>query len=330
MAVTLPAVWYHDPQVYERERTEIFGREWLYFGPAERLRATGDYLAADVCGWDIVVVVGADGERRGFHNVCRHRAGPLVAAGDGHRSAFVCGYHGWVYELDGRLRSARDFGGEVDAAACSLMTVRVEEWRGLLFVNLDADAAPLLEALGEFAAACAAFPMESFAWHSDLAHDVEANWKTYADNYLEGYHIPLVHPELTKEIDVRSYRIDVGDRWCVHSATARDGAPMAGKWLWRFPNLALNVYPDGMNIERFVPLGPGRMQIAYSYYFAADADEGDSVAASRRLLAEDARICEAVQRRLEAGVYDQGQLSPHHEAAVAAFQQWVRAAVDGN
>jgi choline monooxygenase len=328
MTFTLPASWYHDPSIHDRERHAIFAREWLYFGPAERLVAPGDYLADDVCGWDVVAVVTASGERRAFHNVCRHRAGPLVAPGAGHGSAFVCRYHGWVYELDGALRAARDFGEEIDAADCSLLPVRVEEWRGLVFVNLDAEAVPLVDALGDFAAACAEFPLETFRPSSERAHDIDANWKTYADNYLEGYHIPLVHPELTKQIDARAYRVDVRDRWCLQSAPARDGAPTVGKWLWRFPNLALNVYPDGMNVERFLPLGPTRARIAYSYFFADGAEDEDAIALSRQLLEEDARICEAVQRRLQAGVYERGRLSPRHEAGVAAFQHWLREAVE--
>lgn len=328
MATTLPAAWYHDRSIHERERQAIFGREWLYVGSAQQLRAPGDYLAANVCGWDLVVAVGADEQRRAFHNVCRHRAGPVVPEGAGRRSTFVCGYHGWVYELDGSLRAARDFGEEV--AECSLLGVRVEEWRGLVFVNLDQDAADLVDALGDFVDACAEFPLERFLPRSDFAHDMDANWKTYADNYLEGYHIPLVHPELTKQVDVRNYRVEVHDRWCLQSAPARDGVPMVGKWLWRFPNLALNVYPDGMNVERFVPLGPHRTRVAYTYFFADGVDDADAIATSRLLLEEDAAICEAVQRRLEAGVYEHGRLSPTHEQGVAAFQAWVREAVDGS
>jgi len=91
-------------------------------GHVSDLRAAGSYLATDIAGSPVVIVRGADGALSAFHNVCRHRAGPLVWDGTGHVSSFVCRYHGWVYELDGRLRSPRDFGDDppLDRGACGL------------------------------------------------------------------------------------------------------------------------------------------------------------------------------------------------------------------
>jgi choline monooxygenase len=262
--------------------------------------------------------------------VCRHRAGPIVDDPSGNAVLLVCRYHGWAYDLDGSLRNARDFGNDdaFDAADYSLHVVRVERWRGLVFVNLDGDAPPLAEALGEFAAECDGFPMEELVFTSEVSHELAANWKTYADNYMEGYHIPFVHPRLNREIDARQYRVDVHDRYAVHSAPTRDGGPTSGKWLWRFPNLALNLYPDGMNVERFVPVGPTRTRVAYHYFFRDGREDKDSVDMSMLLLEEDARICEAVQRNLESGTYDTGRLSPRHETGVARLQQLVRDALE--
>jgi choline monooxygenase len=166
--------------------------------------------------------------------------------------------------------------------------------------------------------------------HAD--HDLACDWKTYGDNYLEGYHIPLVHPGLNKEIDAKRYRVDVHHehRWVEHRAPARDGAVNLGRWLWRWPNVALNLYPGGVNVERWEPIAAGRCRLRYSYAFAdsVSADERDEVVrVSAEVTAEDAAICEAVQRNLESGVYDVGWLSPKHEQAVAAFQSWVHAAL---
>jgi len=332
---TLPASWYHDPEIYERERVALFGREWLMVGRASQLHSPGDYLAVDLCGWDLLVIAGHDGEVRAFHNVCRHRAGPLVDRGTGRCHTLVCRYHGWSYELDGHLKRARDFGdAELPVDELGLLPVSVAVWRGLVFVNLDADATPLLDALGSFAAECEPFAMEQLQFSHQVAHEVAANWKTYADNYMEGYHIPLVHPRLNKEVDARRYRVVVGDRACVHTAPARDGSVTSGKWLWRFPNLALNISPDGMNVERFVPLGPRRTRIVYDYFFrdlspAAQAANEEVVRLSLEVLDEDRAICEAVQRNLESGVYDRGWLSPRHENGVAYLQSLVREAVGG-
>jgi choline monooxygenase len=323
---TLPASWYVDPEVLAREREEIFGREWQVVGAASHVAEPRRHLVADVAGWSVVVVRDDDGTLRAFHNVCRHRAAPLVADRVGScAGGFVCPYHGWVYGVDGTLRRARDFG--CDPGEQSLLPVRVEAWRGLLFVNLDLGAAPLADDLGAFAREADDFEMEAFELTHEASHLIEANWKTYADNYGEGYHIPLIHPELDRQVDARAYQVEVFDRWCRHSAPARDGSLTTGRWLWRFPNVALNLYPDGMNVERFTPVGPERTRVDYSFFFRGGRHDDATVAMSTEVLAEDAAICEAVQRNLAAGAYGTGLLSPRHEAGLALFQRLVRDAL---
>jgi len=321
--------------VYERERPAIFAREWIVFARAEQLTTPGSCIAAVIAGYPLVVVVDRDGELRAFHNVCRHRAGPLVDDGEGRASGFVCRYHGWSYDITGRLINPRDFDTAgtdepLDPEAFSLFPVRAERWRNLVFVNLDAGAPGLLTDLREFFAEAEPFPIESFRFGGELAHDLDCNWKTYVDNYLEGYHIPFVHPELNREIDARRYSVVVGDRYCRHSAPTRDGAVNAGRWLFRWPNLALNLYPNAMVVERMLPTGPHSTRIAYSY-FLADPDDpanDDVVRISKAVVEEDRAIVEAVQRNLDSGVYERGRLSPRQEAGVAQFQHLVRTALE--
>jgi len=328
---TLPGHWYGDPAVHELERRNIFGREWLFVGLVDQLREVGDYIATSVAGWNVLVVMGDDGRLRGHHNVCRHRAGPLVADGTGHVPSLVCRYHGWAYALDGQLKSARDFGGDLDCDGVALTPIRVDQWRGLVFLNIDHDAPPLLDALGTFADACTEFPIEQFAPAAGREYALECNWKTYADNYLEGYHIPLVHPGLNKEIDTKRYEVDVDEhgRWVEQHAPARDGSVISGRWLWRWPNLALNLVPGGMTIERYEPIDSRHTRLRYTYAVADpdDAEIGEILRISDEVTVEDITICEAVQRNLDTGVYAQGWLSPRHEGAVAAFQSWVWNAV---
>jgi choline monooxygenase len=327
---TLPASWYTNSERFEIERRMIFGPAWQFIGFGRSLTEPGDYLAAEVAGWNVVVVVDDGGALVGHHNVCRHRAGPLVHPGTGHVPSLVCRYHGWAYGLDGGLRSARDFGAGIDCDAISLEPARVDQWRGLVFVNIDGSAPPLVDALGSFAAACDGFPIETFTPVGGRDHEIACNWKTYGDNYLEGYHIPLVHPGLNKEIDAKRYVVDVHDdgQWVEQSAPARDGSAVTGRWLWRWPNLALNLYADGLSVERYEPLSMARSVVRYSYALdpAASADDSEIVQLSGEVTAEDAAICEAVQRNLAGGVYREGWLSPRHEGAVAAFQRWVREA----
>jgi choline monooxygenase len=332
---TLAARDYTDPQVNDLERSAIFGREWLCLGPAAAVADPGGYLAEVVAGWPIVVVRGPDGTLRGFHNVCRHRAGPLVDDGPGACRSLVCRYHGWAYGLDGSLLSARDAGLDpADVEGLDLYGIRAEEWRGLLFVCLDPDAPALAAWLGGFAAECDGHPMETWQPFERRTIDVEADWKTYGDNYLEGYHVPLVHPGLTRTIEASTYRIDVADGWSRHHAQPRDGAITTGTWLWHWPNLGLNLYERGMSVERWYPRGPGRCTLVLDYCFddvsaTARPRIEEDLAFSATVCDEDRRICEAVQRNLSAGVYESGLLSPRHEHAVADFHRRILAARKG-
>ena len=144
--------------------------------------------------------------------------------------------------------------------------------------------------------------------------------------------MPLVHPGLNKEIDAKRYQVDVDNRyrWVEQHAPARDGAVNLGRWLWHWPNFALNLYPDGVNVERFDPIDSAHTRLRYSYALAPGAvnGEADILRVSSEVTTEDIAICEAVQRNLDTGIYDAGWLSPRHERGVAAFQTWVRGAID--
>jgi choline monooxygenase len=334
-AETLPAAWYHEPGVYEAERARIFGREWLLLGHESQLPEPGDALAESLAGWPVFLVRGEDGAVRGFHNVCRHRAGPLVWEGAEHCRVLRCKYHGWVYDFDGRLRSAPDFGdaADFDPARIALEPLRVAAWRGLLFVNLDPAAPPFEEALAPFLRVAAEVPLEGASFHATARHELACNWKTYVENYLEGYHVPYLHPALHREIDVKGYRIEVGDGFALHHAPPRPSvaAPVyQGFWAWLAPTVAFNVYGAGLSVERIVPTGPETVRLEYLFLFrdgASAAEREAALAMCGQVTAEDQAICETVQRNLRAGVYEAGRLSPRHENGVFAFQERIRAAL---
>lgn len=328
MTATLPASAYVDPAIFERERLAVWRREWLCVGTAAEVTARGQYVAGDIAGFPFFVVAAPDG-LKAFHNVCPHRAGVIVWPGAGTTGNLVCRYHGWAFGWDGALRAARDFGDDPGLCPADqrLRPIAVTAWRGLVFVHLGDEPPPFDEAMAPFAAACAPFDLETMTPRRRVGRELACNWKTYADNYLEGYHVPLLHPSLARALDMSTYRVEVPDEsYCAHSASTTDGSPSGGAWLFRYPNLALNVYAGGMNIERIVPVGPVRTQVVYDYFVPADADDAAvdaMVEMSNVVLDEDQAICEAVQRNLDAGVYTSGRLSPRHEAAVAWFQRRV-------
>jgi choline monooxygenase len=193
------------------------------------------------------------------------------------------------------------------------------------------DPPPLVEWLGEFGDACSGHPMEAWRPAHRAEHHLACNWKTYGDNYLEGYHLPLVHPALARAVDPATYRVDAVDGWARHTVRTRPGATSTGTWLWRWPNLAVNLYAGGMSVERWFPAGPTTCRLVLDYWFADTSDEAMErnrldIEGSTTLCLEDQRICEAVQRNLEAGQYDTGLLSPRHEDGVGAFHDLVRVA----
>jgi choline monooxygenase len=334
---TLHAAGYHDPAAFALERGMIFGRSWLLMGHVRELEKPGDTLAEAIAGWPLFVIRDKQGALKGFHNVCRHRAGPLVEDGCGHTGALRCRYHGWLYDTDGRLIRRPGFADGADpfdGAALALKPIAVAQWRGFVLVNLDGAAEPLLDGLGDLATVTRDMPLERYRFHRRQTYDLAVNWKTYVDNYLEGYHIPLMHKGLARDLDMASYRVENGARVSIHRAGTRAAGAYQGLFLWRWPNNTVGVYGGGFNICRILPLAPRQTRLTFDFYFDPEAglDEAAREAASATTCAvveEDFPMCEIVQRNLEAGIYERGPLSPKHEQAVAYFHRLVREATGG-
>jgi choline monooxygenase len=324
----LPVAHYLGEDAFARDRARILRRSWQFLGHESQLPNPGDYLAEPVAGAPVVAIRREDGELAAFHNVCRHRAGALVADGLGRcEGAFVCRYHGWRYALDGRLRSAVDFGPApgFDPRRYGLFPVRLETWRGLVFVNLDPAAPPL----AELTAPLERHALPALPLTERRTHLIGCNWKTYVENYLEAYHLPQVHPEFDQDIVVADYRVEIEGEVVFHSAPARDGSVNAGFWAWLWPNLALNTYRHGYMVERMTPLAHDRTRLDYFYFFdpARTAEMAEMFVVSDRVTGQDRQVCEEVHRNLAAGIYQGGVLSPRHEQAVAWFQDRVAASL---
>ncbi len=329
---TLSASLYRDPAVFETERRHIFARTWLLFAHECQLPEPGSYLAQTVAGYPLIAVRGEDGQVRAFHNVCRHRAGPLARDGQGKcEHQLVCLYHGWRYALDGRLASARDFGPAAgfDPRDYALVPLKCENWRGFIFVNMDQDAEPFTQVAASLEMRMKHLPIARFTKVRTSTHDMKCNWKTYVENYLEGYHIPVLHPSLSASL-ARDYGTELDPPAIFYRATPQKGAAVAGLWAWLWPCLGVNVYADGILMERMWPLDYQHTRLDYLYLFAEDASEAEiarQVQQSLVTTAEDIFICEAVQRNLDAGIYDTGRLSPRHESGIAWFQREVARAL---
>ncbi len=331
-AMTLPATCYTQPAVAQIERHAVFGQGWQLAAHAAQLSGSGDHCLAEVAGVPLLIVRGNDGQLRALHNVCRHRAGPLAERDGRGATQLVCRYHGWRYALDGRLLGAPDMGRAegFDVAAIRLPQARLARWQQLLFVALD-QAAPFEELVagidGRIGASVAGYQFDRRA-----SYEVACNWKVYVDNYLEGYHVPRVHPALASLLDEAAYATATA-RW-----SSLQASPLAGSgpyaegealywWLW--PNTMLNVLPGRLQTNRVVPLGVDRCRVDFDYFYAADIPAGRRLEDQRfsdEVQAEDIAICEAVQRGLASGSYVTGRLNPRQESGVWRFHELLRTA----
>jgi choline monooxygenase len=336
-AWTLPASSYFDPAIFHDEMSRIFSRTWQLIGHHGQVAQSGDYFTAELAGEPLLVARSVSGELNGFYNVCRHRAGP-PATGCGSRKLFRCGYHGWTYDLQGKLISAPEFEGQpgFDAADFSLTPVRTEEWCNLIFASLDLPAPAIELQLSELEAQFRSFPFEKMKLLERRTYEMHCNWKTYIDNYLEGYHLPSVHPGLNRELDYGAYTVEP------HSTYVRQFSPMRGAraadgitrlyseglttdYFWTFPNWMLNCYPDNVQVNMICPLDAERTLAIFDWYGLperlSNPDTRRSIEFSHQTQIEDIAICETVQKNLHSRSYQRGRYSIKQEAGVHAFHR---------
>jgi phenylpropionate dioxygenase-like ring-hydroxylating dioxygenase large terminal subunit len=331
---TLPAKWYRDGAFYELERQQIFARSWLLAAHESQLANAGDFVALTAAGYPLLVVRAENGAIHAFHNVCRHRAGPLAMDGLGQcKGKLVCSYHGWRYALDGHLTGVPDFGATdgFEPRNYALFPLACETWRGFVFVNIENNPQPFGEYVAPLDARSKQLPLEGFRFGKAVTHELACNWKTYAENFLEAYHIPHIHPFLNSAIDESRLVIDVMPPGVFWQAPQRGNTPVSGLWAWMWPCLSVNVYNDGVLMERIWPVSFSKTRLDYMYLFRDGIDQAaidQTLAASALTTSEDKAICEAVQRNLDAGIFDTGCLSPKHEQGVAWFQSEIRRTID--
>ena len=337
-AFTLPSNFYVDPSLLEEEKRRIFWRSWQIVGGSEQAASPGDYFTLNLCGEPLLITRDNQKKLRGFYNVCRHRAGP-PAEGCGSRKVFRCGYHGWTYALDGRLLDAPEMDGTANFCADEfrLRPIHIAEWQGQIFVNLDPDAQPLLSALRELPEQAAKYKLGEMRLAGRCDYPMQCNWKVYIDNYLEGYHLPSVHPSLNRELDYSAYVTTLFEKHSLQASPIRgpeneatvqrhykqSEGDMAAEYFWIFPNWMLNCYPDNVSLNIVLPTGPETCVAIFEWYFPANrVDTADqTMKFSDEIQAEDGHICEVVHKNLKSQSYDRGRYSAKQEKGLHHFHR---------
>jgi Rieske 2Fe-2S family protein len=352
----LEARLYLDPAVAELEQQAIFERTWQFAGHVSDLPRPGSWLTATAGTQSVAVVRGKDDQLRAFRNVCRHRGRRLLTEHTGSGKALRCAYHGWTYALDGKLLGApeiRGFEPSLDRPCLGLIAAHVETLAGLIFVNLADDPPPLSALTHDLVDRLAPYDIPSLVRDKGGAkHRQNANWKVVADNYLEGYHVPIAHPGLMRLLDYERYQPEIQDGYVWFEAPMRAKPsdnrierlyqrivrPMghlteADRRVWRYvfiyPNTAIDLYPDQVGVWQINPDGPERTRDHWVLLRPRNESRRDRLA--RRLNNrvnelvndEDVELVEAVHNGLKTRDYECGPLNAR-EAAVGWLADRIR------
>ena len=324
----MPAGRYVDPDFFDLEMKQVFHKSWLSAGHISELPQPGSFKLFEQLGQSIIISRGTDDVIRAFKNACRHRGAAVVTEKQGVLKRFICPYHSWGYALDGELKSvpeAHNFSC-LDKAQKPLLAVRCETWRGFIFINLDENAGPLAPFIAPYAEQVADFPLERMVVKDVIHHEIDCNWKTAYDNFLEIYHVATVHREtIAPFLNSKSFVVtplaNGHARFTTRkksaslfseSGDAADGFDDRYKNLTVampcFPNGFTALDPSGFNWMTFWPVAPGKMIIMSTIMGATlDDPEADKAywtefsAYQKKILSEDVGLFPTVQRSFELG-----------------------------
>ena len=269
-------------------------------------------------------------------NICTHRGMRLVLQ-PCTKSILQCEYHGRTFDINGKMKHMPEFEQAIGFPSKSdnLHHFPMHSWNGIHFVSqLDEQKLPWVEIGNRFDF----LDIESFVHDPtrDRDHLINANWMLYVDNYLEGFHIPFVHPELNQALDYSGYSTEVFEGGVLQIGKASQGdvkfdlpkdhpdygQDIAAYYLWLFPNMMFNFYPWGLSVNIVIPVSPEKTRVLYRGYVKDDtlAQKGaGSILDTVEI--QDQNIIEQVQKSMLSKAYDRGRYSPTREQGVHHFHR---------
>ena len=354
----LPQECYTSNAVLEWETRHFFEGGWVCVGTTQNLKEPGDQQAVKVGKDGLLLVRDEKGKLNGFFNVCRHRAGELLEAGQCAKARSIrCFYHAWTYGLDGSLR----FGGEgeaFDRTKEGLVPARVEEWGNWVFANVSGGAPPLKEWLGDLDEVAKGYECSRLRVGLEHSYEIAANWKLVVENYSECYHCSQIHPEFcrlsppesgentrnsgafiggTMEMIPEADTMSIDGK--IHGVPFRALPPeLRRKVLYYavFPNLLLSFHPDYVMTHRAIALSPGRTWIECQWLFPPESFETPGF--SPHYAADiwditnkqDWHAVESVQRGIASHGYLPGTLSSSEDAVYQFVSRVARGYLEGS
>ena len=347
-SLSLNAENYTDPRWHKLDQNAIISRSWQWVCHVEKLRDPGSYLTTVIAEQPIALVRDRDGQLRGFYNVCKHRAHELLS-GEGLATRIMCPYHAWTYRLDGQLARAphTEHLDDFNIDDICLDQLKVEEFCGFIYVNLDPDADSLSQQSGDLETEIRhwAPDIDQLTFGHRLTYEIKSNWKNVVDNFLECYHCPTAHKDFCELVDMDTYKVTTYGIYSSHMADAGNSPNAAYDvsnatvkthavwWLW--PTTCLMRYPgrSSMIVLNIIPAGPDKTYETYDFFLETpepDATELDAMRYLDEVLqVEDINLVESVQRGMNTPAFQQGRIvhdpdgSGKSEHAVHHFHGWV-------
>jgi len=358
--IGLPKNYYHDDQIFEKEK-EFFKKMWLLCAREEELANTGDYIVRNIAGESFFLVRTRDGRIKAFHNVCRHRGSQLLEGSGSVGSVIQCPYHAWSYDLDGRLVGVPESHKfeRLDKDSLGLFELAVDTWQGFVFVNIDRFAKRFTQVFSEFVNMWTHLDFKQLRRAKRIVYDVKANWKIVVENYSECYHCPPVHPKLnkitpftgssrTEYLSWAEKRLFSGGfmifadgytSMTVTGTTKRK--PLKGtrkedlKRIYYYllvPNVFFSLHPDYLMIHTLWPKNKDETIVECDFYFdkeemsKPDFTPDDAIQIWDEINQQDWRVCELTHRGTDSSFYVPGPM-PENEDQVWNFDEFIRDAL---
>lgn len=348
----MPADCYTDERFFRREINAVFAASWLLAGRLNQISKRGDYFTLDYAGASLIVMRDLELKVHVYANACRHRGARLLS-GEGNCRAVVCPYHAWTYALDGSLKGCigMEDTKNFNPAEYGLIEIRHQVWAGFIFFNLDGAAPSLDEWLGELPERLAMYHFEDMVATRVKVHDLDCNWKTWVENYMEGYHIPTVHRNTISKHKAVNFPEDPagsaqfraifekheGTLALLEGAagfppldTLEGESSRGSRFMLVYPSTMLALTIDAMWTFHCLPLGAERTRVVHTSLFhksRLERPDFDELAANYyqrqdMVVQEDNDISQTQQLGLRSPLTRPGRFAPK-EKIVHALDNWV-------
>jgi phenylpropionate dioxygenase-like ring-hydroxylating dioxygenase large terminal subunit len=218
---SLDRAFYTHPDIFERDREQLFRNHWIMAGHVSQIPEPGDYLLFELAGESIILIRAGRNSIHAHFNVCRHRGSRVLLEPAGNTRAITCRYHGWTYAPDGGLKAAPRMAEDFRPADYGLKPCPFRVVEGIMFVSLSDEPAPGLD---EVVAGLAPYLRLHGVADARVAHRetfaIRANWKLVVENYLECYHCKPAHPQYCS-VEIKAEKIGDGSPAAMQRYDAR-------------------------------------------------------------------------------------------------------------